>query len=110
MRPDDDLIQSTEDHARAQDELAFLFGRETVEQAGQLDIADLGLSDEIAACIADGIKTLKQLQDKPAAQVNFVNSLQPGARLLLCMWIMDMDLLKKIQRRSYLQDFSPGSE
>ncbi len=103
MCPDDDFVQSREENERTQDELAFLFGKETVEQAGQLDIADLSLSDEIAACIADGIKTLKQLQDKPAAQVNFVNSLQPGTRLLLCMWIMDMDLLKKIQRRSYLR-------
>ena len=110
MRPDDDFAQSREENERAQDELAFLFGRETVDQAGQLDIADLGLSDEIAASIADGIRTLKQLRDKPAAQVNFVNSLQPGARLLLCMWIMDMDLLKKIQKRSYLREASPGSE
>ena len=101
-----------EDHERAQDELAFLFGRETVEQAGQLDIADLNLSDEIAACIAGGIRTLKEFQDQPAAQVNFVNSLQPGARLLLCLWIMDMDLLKKIRRRSYLREApeSSGSE
>ena len=103
MPPDDDFVESREAHERAQDELAYLFGRETVEQAGRLDIADLSLSDEIAACIADGIRTLKQLRNKPAAQVNFVNSLQPGARLLLCLWIMDMDLLKKIQQRSYLQ-------
>lgn len=103
MRSDDDFIQSTEDHERAQDELAFLFGKETVEQAVQLDIADLRLSDEIVACIADGIRTLKQLRDKPAAQVDFVNSLQPGARLLLCLWVMDMGLLEKIQRRSYLR-------
>ena len=112
MCPDDDFVETREDRERAQDELAFLFGRETVEQAGQLDIADLNLSDEIAACIADGIRTLKQLQDQPTAQVNFINSLQPGARLLLCLWIMDMDLLKKIQRRSYLPESpaSPGSE
>ena len=110
MCPDDDFVQSREENERAQDELAFLFGKETVEQAGQLDIADLTLSDEIAASIADGIRTLKQLRDRPAAQVNFVNSLQPGARLLLCMWIMDMDLLKKIQKRSYLREASPGSE
>ena len=109
MRPDDDFIQSREDHKRAQDELAFLFCKETVEQATQLDIADLRLSDEIVACIADGIRTLKQLRDKPAAQVNFVNSLQPGARLLLCLWIMDMGLLKKLQKRSYFREFS-GSE
>ena len=112
MCPDDDFVETREDHERAQDELAFLFGRETVEQAEQLDIADLNLSDEIAACIADGIRTLKELQDQPTAQVNFVNSLQPGARLLLCLWIMDMDLLKKIRRRSYLREApeSSGSE
>ena len=103
MCPGDDFVESREDHERAQDELAFLFGRETVEQAQQLDIADLRLSDEIVTCIADGIRTLKQLQDRTTAQVNFVNSLQPGARLLLCLWIMDMDLLEKIQKRSYLR-------
>ena len=98
----DDLVRSMEDYERSNEELAFLFGRETVEQADQLDIADLGLSDEIAASIADGIRTLKQLRNKPAAQVNFVNSLQPGARLLLCLWIMDMGLLEKIRERPYL--------
>ncbi len=97
MHPDDDFIQSREAQARTHDELAALFGKETVEQAEQLDIADLNLSDEITASIADGIRTLKGLKGKPAAQANFVNSLQPGARLLLCMWIMDMDLLKKVQ-------------
>ena len=40
----DDLVQSMEDHERSFDELAFLFGRETVEQADQLDIADLNLN------------------------------------------------------------------
>ena len=115
MHPDDDFVQDREAHERAQDELAFLFGRETVQQAVRLDIADLSLGDEITACIAGGIRTLKQLRNKPAAQVNFINSLQPGARLLLCLWIMDMDLLKKIQRRSYLQASPnppklPGSE
>ena len=98
----DELSQSMEDYQRAHDELVFLFGRETVKQAGQLDIADLNLNDEIVACIADGIRTLKEFQDNPAAQVNFVNGLEPGARVLLCMWIMDMGLLKKIQKRSYL--------
>lgn len=107
----DDFIQSGEDRERTREELALLFGRETVEQAGQLDIADLNLDDEIVACIADGIRALKELRRDPDAQVNFVNGLKPGARLLLCMWIMDMELLEKIQARSYLRDppESPGS-
>ena len=98
----DELIQSMEDYERTNDELAFLFGRETVEQADQLDIADLNLNEEIVASIAGGIRTLKELQDNPGAQVNFVNGLEPGARLLLCLWVMDMGLLEKIRRRSYL--------
>lgn len=98
----DDLVRSMEDHERSNDELAFLFGRETVEQADQLDIADLNMNEEIVACIADGIRTLKELQDNPGAQVNYVNGLEPGARLLLCMWVMDMGLLNKIRKRPYL--------
>ena len=98
----DDLVRSMEEYERSNHELAFLFGRETVEQADQLDIADLNMNEEIVACIADGIRTLKELQDNPGAQVNYVNGLDPGARLLLCMWVMDMGLLNKIRKRSYL--------
>ena len=82
--------------------MAFLFGQETVLQARELDIADLNLNEEIVACISGGIRTLKELQGNPAAQVRFINGMEPGARLLLCMWIMDMGLLNKIQKRSYL--------
>ena len=98
----DELLQSMEDYERSNEELAFLFGRETVEQAGQLDIADLNLNEEIVACIAGGIRTLKELQHNPGAQVNYINGLEPGARLLLCLWVMDMGLLEKIRKRSYL--------
>ena len=100
MHSGDDLDQSREDHERAREELAVLFGQETVEQASQLDIADLHLNDEIVASISNGIRTLKELQHNPSAQVSFVNSLEPGARLLLCMWIMDTGLLTKIRQRS----------
>ena len=96
----DELIQSMEDYQRSNDELAFLFGRETVDQAQQLDIADLNLNEEIVACIAGGIRTLKELQDNPGAQVSYINGLEPGARLLLCLWVMDMGLLEKIRKRS----------
>ena len=102
MYPGDDLDESREDYERASDELAVLFGQETVEQANQLDIADLRLNDEIVASISNGIRTLKELQHNSPAQVSFVNGLEPGARLLLCMWVMDMGLLKKIRKRSYL--------
>ncbi len=99
-RNDDDLVRSMEVHERSNDELAILFGRETVEQASQVDIADLNLNEEIVACISTGIRSLKELRNNPVAQADFINGLEPGARLLLCMWIMEMGLLEKIQKRS----------
>ncbi len=79
----EDLIQPMEAYERSNDELAVLFGRETVELARQVDIADLNLNEEIVACISTGIRTLKELWDNPPAQINFINGMEPGARLLL---------------------------
>ncbi len=78
------------------------FGKETVEQASLLDVSNLNLNDEITQSIADGVRQLKQLRGRPEDQVIFVKQMQPGARLLLCMWIMGMKLLDNIQTHSYL--------
>ncbi len=91
-----------EDYGRSAEELARLFGQETVELARRLDSADLNMSEEIVASIAAGVGALKKLRDNLAAQVRFVNGLEPGARLLLCAWILDMGLLDKLRTRSYL--------
>jgi hypothetical protein len=80
-----------------------LFGRDTVEQARQIDIIDLNLNEEMTKCIANGVSGLKALKRDPAAQRNLIGDMEAGARLILCMWIMDMGLLEKIQERSYLK-------
>lgn len=92
-------IASEESLAR---ELSFLFGEEIVEQARVLDIADLNMTDEMTAAIREGIRQLKQLKDNPGAQRQWLQEQEAGLRLLLCLWIMDMDLLEKIQTRSSL--------
>ena len=98
----DNLEQDIE-HAESLDkELAFLFGEETVQLARQLDVTDLDLTDEITKAIAAGIKQLKKLRANPDAQVKLTHDMEQGTRLLLCMWIIDMDLLDKIQTRSYI--------
>lgn len=99
---DDDLARSVQEEERLKAELTVLFGGETVALACQIDIADLNLNEEMTRCIAAGIKQLKQLKHDPQAQVDLVSGMEQGARLLLCMWIMDMDLLEKIQNRSWL--------
>ena len=103
---EDDLEQSVKEGERLKAELAFLFGRETVELACQIDIADLNLNQKMTDSIAAGIKQLKHLKHDPQAQVDLINGMEQGARLLLCMWVMDMDLLDKIQDRSWLGDVS----
>jgi len=77
-------------------ELSFLFGRETVEQASMIDIADLNLNDEMTASISNGITRLKKLRNNSDGQVELLNRMGSGERLLLCMWVMDLDLLDKI--------------
>lgn len=98
----DGLAQPEEEDERLKDELAFLFSRETVDLACQIDIADINLNEKMTDSISAGVKKLKQLKHDPQAQAEFTSKMEQGARLLLCMWIMDMDLLGKIQDRPYL--------
>lgn len=99
---DDDLAQDIAEEEHRAREMAYLFGNEIVKQAKLIDVATLDLNEEIVRCIADGVRELKQLRGRPEAQVNYVRELQSGTKLLLCMWIMDMNLLDSIQDRSYL--------
>ena len=86
----------------AVEELSFLFGPTIVEQAQLLDISDFNMTDEMTAGIGAGIKQLKQLRHDPAAQRRWVEQQEAGLCLLLCLWILDMELLDKIQTHSYL--------
>jgi len=97
----DHVQQIADEVGKARAELTFLFGEETVALARQLDVADLNLRDEIVRDIGAGVGELKKLKANPRAQREFVSKLEQGSRLLLCMWIMDMELLDKIQTRPY---------
>lgn len=87
--------------SRRDHELAWLFGRDTVEQAAMIDAADLNLTEEMTAVISSGLTRLKQLRRDPRSQQDLVSAMTPGERLVLCMWIRDMGLLDKIQSESY---------
>lgn len=99
---EDDLLQDIAGDESLVRELSCLFGADIVEQARLIDIADLNLTDEMTAGIGTGIRKLKELKHDPGAQRQWVREQQPGMRLLLCLWIMDMDLLDKVQTRSWL--------
>jgi len=85
-------------------ELSFLFGSQTVEHASLLDVVDLNLNDEMTASIGNGVNKLKHLKNNPEAQQKLINAMEAGERLLICLWIMEMGMLDKIQDRPYTQE------
>jgi len=95
----DDLKNLLEKRQNQFDELSLLFGRDTVEQASMIDIVDLNLNEEMTASISNGVTRLKHLKYNPDEQIQFINRMSSGERLLLCMWIIEMDLLNKIQEQ-----------
>lgn len=82
-------------------ELSFLFGEETVEQAEIIDVVDLQLNNDMTQCISRGVTRLKQLKDMPDAQQKFIRELNPAEQLLVCMWVMEMNLIDKLRSGSY---------
>ena len=98
-----DLARSIEAHRHLQKELSFLFGKDVVDLVSQIDVSDLNLNKEMTNSISIGVKQLKGQKNRPDAQRALLDKMEPGARLVLCLWIMDMDLLDKIQDHSYIQ-------
>lgn len=92
----DDLRQSLEEEERLIRELVRLFGEDIVAQARQIDVADLNMNEKMADAISNGVRSLKALRTDPDAQHRLISGMDPGTRLVLCMWIMDMGLLQKI--------------
>ena len=94
MQKDEVDIEARE--TRIHSGLVSLFGKDIVEQAGLIDIADLNVSDEIASSISNGVIQLKKHKGKTEAQRAMIEKMPQGEKLVLCMWIMDMDLLDKL--------------
>ncbi len=97
---DDDLGSDITEHESLALELSFLFGGDIVEQACLIDIADLNFTDVMTTSVGEGIRQLKRLKHDPEAQRQWLSEQALGLRLLLCLWIMDTDILDKIQTHS----------
>ncbi len=102
---DDDIAaEEFEQHQlHLHNELMFLFGKDTVEQAEIIDVVDIKLNNDMTQCISRGVTRLKQLKDMPDAQQKYIQELNPAEKILVCMWIMEMNLLEKLQSKSYIE-------
>lgn len=85
------------DQQQTQVFLSKLFGEETLNLAKQLDIADINMNDNMTKSIGSGVSQLKKLKGDVAGQKDYISTLDEGARLLLCLWILDMVLLEKLR-------------
>jgi len=85
-----------EENDALSNELSRLFGQDIVEQARLVDVVDLNLDDRMTACITSGITRLKQKRGDFVAQQVMVATMEAGEKLLLCMWIIEMELMDKI--------------
>ena len=91
------------EQGRIEQELSFLFGEDIVHQASLIDAVDLKLNDDMTRFISDGVTQLKKMKDQPESQKDFIQKMAAGQRLVLCMWIMEMGLLEKLQSHSYVR-------
>ena len=72
-------------------ELAALFGCSVVEQAGATDPAGLTVSADFMDRVHDAADSLLS-RHGPQEQRAFVEGLEPDTRLVLCMFIQDLEL------------------
>jgi hypothetical protein len=81
---------------RLEHELAALFGGELLERAKATDPANLELSAELMDTVHGAADSLLGRAGEPLAQRAIVAALPADVRLVLCMWIHDLDLAVKL--------------
>ena len=81
---------------RRERELAALFGNDLVHRASVTDPAELDLSAELMDAVWDAADRLLRDAGNPPAQRAYVEGLSAAVRLVLCMWILDLDLAGKL--------------
>lgn len=80
-------------------ELEALFGPAMVLVAKAADPACLELTADLMEKVHATADLLLRLSGKPAEQRKLVKFLPSDVRMVLCMWIMDMNLAAKLTER-----------
>jgi len=71
-----------------------------VSQARLTDPAELDLSAALMEAVWDAADQLLRDAGNPYAQRAYVQGMPEAARLVLCMWVMDLELVRKLQERT----------
>jgi hypothetical protein len=84
-------------------EAKALFGRSLVRQARNTDPADLDLTAEAMDTVHDAADELLEHAGDTRAQGRVVAALNPQARLVLCMWVIDLSLGATLANRAVFE-------
>ena len=77
-----------------------LFGDVVCSVAAGTDAASLDLSAGLMDRVHDGADTLLAMRRHPDEQMRYVSELPFEVRLVLCMWLLDCDLVDKLISKS----------
>jgi uncharacterized protein (DUF2342 family) len=77
---------------RLDKELVCLFGRDTVQEAISTNPATLSISGALMDSVHAAADDLLAHVSDPGAQRRIVAGLPPTTRLVLCMWVQDLNL------------------
>jgi hypothetical protein len=84
-------------------ELVALFGREIVEDAHRTEVCDLHLTAEGMELVHDAADELLMRSGEALEQRRIVSKLDRFTRLVLCMWLVDLDLAASLAARAIQQ-------
>lgn len=80
-----------------------MFGEPVVYLAQITDVATLDLSAALMDRVHDGADALLTMRGSLAEQQRYIGGLPFLVRLVLCMWLMDTDLVSKLIRAVYVK-------
>ena len=73
------------------DELEALFGKHTVDKAGEVDPSKID-----APSVQAAVGALSRLRGQPEAQILFVRAMAEDLAVAVCRWLADKDFWKAV--------------
>ena len=80
------VITTKNRESRLEHELAFLFGKEVVEQSQKISIDQMYIEADL---VAEGARHLLEHTGQPEAQRRIIEGLDDDTAMALCKWVIE---------------------
>ena len=78
--------RANKQESRLEHELAFLFGKEVVEQSKKISIDQMYIEADL---VAEGARQLLEHKGQPEAQRRIIEGMDDDTAMALCKWIIE---------------------